>query len=428
MVFAPFVASGKYIKYSLLPLCFYPHFNVTCFIKIGLSISFFEFYLLTFAFLVLIVKTKQRLLMTPIDKIFFLFLIISIISIVIAQLRIYIFQDLHPSIHLDETPIVRSLKSLNRLFVYPIPLMLIRNYFIQGKVDISFCIKKYLAYSAILPSIATLLQVLGVNFMLLFNNPSYSADLGWMIVTRPLGLTNEASFFAYMTFFSFIGVYYSQKDNIISKKRANALYCLYLLAVLVTISRTGMLVFLLFIILKNYNKLNWKKILVAILTLFVLSNVNILEFNLVDRFLSSFDFQADFSTIDRYGSAQAIATLALDKGLIWGIGIYNYMYYLYPYLPHYLQDAIPYGLKETIPSFNFVLQLLGEFGLPLLTYFILQTYFWLKRINHEKIIKDWFLYLGIFALSFQVLNFSLPFLILLYRPLYHENSICNRQT
>lgn len=421
-ILTPFILKGKYIRLSLLPLLFYPHFNVTCFLKIGLTISFFELYSIALFGLLLIKYKFYKFKITPSDKIFGVFLIISLFSIVVAQIRI-LNGNLKPSLFFQESPSIRSLMSLNRFFVYPVILIYLREFYTYFKVDLNYYFKKYLAYSGFLPSIATILQSLGFNFLVLANNPSFSSNAGWITVGRPCGLTNESSFFAFMLIFSFIGIYYCIKENIISEKRGYLLYLVYFLALLMSISRTGMLILFIFILQKNIKHLSAKKIIIFICIILCISNISFQGFNILERFSSSFNYMADLSTIERYGSTEAILKLALDKSLLLGIGIYNYTYYIHKYLPDYLYNTIHYANNDPIASFNFILQLIAEWGGALFLFFIIYVYKILKK-SHDTFISNWFIYLSIFALSFQILNFSLPFLILLY-PIKHENSICH---
>lgn len=409
-VFTPFIKGGRYIRYSLLPFLFYPHFNVTCFLKVGITISFFELYAFVFFFLVLIHKPQIVYKINYIDRFFLLFLLFSLLSILVAIFRIYIVEDLTPSFYFNTSPILRGLMSLNRFIVYPIILMGIRSFYESKNFDVNSYFLKYLAYSGLFPAIASLLQAAHVDFQLLFNNPSFNMDIGWSNVGRPLGLTNEASFFCFMIFFSVLGVYYAKKNDIITSKKSIILYIIYVCGVFVSISRTGLLVLALFYILKNIRKFTIKKISFVLIMLLLLSTLSFSGFNLLDRFTSSFDVNADISTIERYGSTEALLNLAISKCLLFGVGIFNYSYYIYNFLPDY---AVTYSIDVAIPSFNLILQLWAEWGLPLIICFICFFYRLFKR-NCSSFVIDWFFYLAIFALSFQIFNFSLPFIIILF--------------
>lgn len=408
---------------SMLPLLFFPHFNVTCFLKMGLTISFFEVYLLVFFAFTFLARNSYTMRIDTAAKIFGLFLSLSLLSIVIAQIRMGV-GNLQPSFDYLENPAVRSFMSLNKMFVFIPVLLTIKRFYIERKINIPYYFKKYLAYSGVFPSIAVVFQYFNSSFMLLFNNPSFSETRGWDVVGRPCGLTNEASFYAILCFFSFMGVYYAIEEKIISQKVGTALYILYFVALVLSISRTGLFVFLLFFLFKYYRRLTFCKIVVCVCIVILASQITIMNFNIIDRLISSFDITADASTAERYGSAEAIWRLALDKGLLLGVGIYNYYYYLTPYLPDYMTDVVAYSKGTPIPSFNFIFQLLVEWGGIQFLFFGIYTFINLRKKVCESFVKDWFLYMFIFALTVQVLNFSLPFLILLYRK--NENTLCNR--
>lgn len=381
-ILTPFICKGKYIHLSMLPLLFFPHFNTTCFLKLGLTFSFFEIYLFAFSFLILLTgfSLTNAFRLNVSGKIFGLFLIISILSIFIAQFRIGL-GNLKPSTFYGESPGIRSLMSLNRLFVYPVLLPYIRTFYVKKGVDISFYFKKYLAYSGIIPSIAVILQACGIECLLLFNNPSFSESVGWASPGRPFGLSYEASFYAFMCLFSFVGVYYAVRDNIISSSRGYILYTLYAVGVLLCISRTGMLVFICFVCLKNCSQLNFKRLVFLLLIIGLLSQINWMGFNMMDRLVSSFDFEADRSTIERWGSAEGLFNLAIHKSLFFGVGIYNYFYYVMPYIPSEMYHLMNYSNSDKVVSFNFILQLWTEWGGDSLCVFFL---FCLLQVISDK--------------------------------------------
>ena len=144
----------------------------------------------------------------------------------------------------------------------------------------------------------------------------------------------------------------------------------------------------------------------------LLGNLHIGGFNLFDRLLSTTDVEADLSTIERYGLAHALVNLAIDKSMVLGVGIYNYFYYLKFYLPDYMKDLV-YERGFPLPSFNFIVQLWAEFGLPIFLLFMYMVVKYIRKCKNS-FINEWFLSLFLFALSFQILNFSIPFVILLY--------------
>jgi hypothetical protein len=164
--------------------------------------------------------------------------------------------------------------------------------------------------------------------------------------------------------------------------------------------------------------------LILIVCFFVLKNITITGFNIYDRLLSSFDVKADLSTIERYGSSEAILILAIDKGLFFGVGIFNYGFYVMKYLPDYMDVITHYDADHGVPSFNFILQLLAEFGLPLFLVFMSLSIYFVRKTK-DAFITGWFLFLFVFCLSFQALNFVVPFLIFLYPALNEQDSLHN---
>lgn len=418
-IFTPFIKGGRYIRYSLIPLLFYPHFNVTCFFKVGITVSFFELYAILFFVLILLSKSRIKLKANCIDRFFITFLFLSLISLVIAIFRIYVYSDLSPHYILD-SPILRGIMSLNRFIIFPFILIVIRTFYEAKGFDLRYYFIKYLAYSGFLPALAAIIQTTPIEFQLLFNNPSFGMNLGWSPVERPLGLTNEASFLSYMLFFSVLGVYFACKSGIIQNKWAFFLYFLYTLSIVVSISRTGLVVLVLFCLLKNVRKLNLGKIIFFTGVVLLLSTLSFSGFNILDRFVSTFDVEADLSTIERYGCTEALFRLAIDKSVVFGVGIFNYLFYVQNYLPSY---ALDYASDYLIPSFNFILQLWVEWGGLFLLMFLLGFYILFKKQSNAFVV-DWFFYLFVFALSFQVFNFSLPFVIILYS-LKQSNNIMN---
>ena len=82
------------------------------------------------------------------------------------------------------------------------------------------------------------------------------------------------------------------------------------------------------------------------------------------------------------------------------------------YLPDYMKDLV-YERGFPLPSFNFIVQLWAEFGLPIFLLFMYMVVKYIRKCKNS-FINEWFLSLFLFALSFQILNFSIPFVILLY--------------
>lgn len=418
-------------------------FNVTSFFKLGLTFSFFEINLLIcsviFSYLYLIKPVALRSPLIPSDKIFILFLIISIVSIVIGIIRVGI-GDLVPDDKIPTYFLARSFMSLNKLFVFLPTLIFIREFLLNryddNKVKIVFI--KALVISGVLPMLAALIQSLGIGFYLIHNNPSFSEvfRVENYIGQRIVGLSNEASFFVYQLFFSTLGIYYAQKLKLYSKKKLYVLAMLYVLTVIISISRTGLLIFILFACLIAYRTFKKNILSFFLKSIFIgpfllamllgLATLNVGGFNLSERLLSTFQVDADSSTLERYGTMDALFNLIIDKCLFLGTGIYNYQYYIKEYLPYYM-DLSNYGKGDTPPSFNFVLQLFAEFGFPLALLFFGWICLILKKAPNDLLVKDWFLFLFLFSLSFQALNFAVPFLIILYPSrISNENSLRTR--
>jgi hypothetical protein len=375
----------------------------------------------------------------PADIVYLLFLAISIISICVGIVRVGI-GDLIPDDKIPTHFLARSFMSLNKLFVF-LPLLIFIRKFLLIRYDenqVREVFIKSLVISGILPMIATIIQSFGIGFYLIHNNPSFSEAFRIENYTgqRIVGLTNEASFYVYQLFFSTLGVFYAYKQKIFSNNKLLWLTLFFLITVIISISRTGLLIFLIFACLVGYRKFKkniFKFILksvilgpVLIAFLVILGTLNIGGFNLSERLLSTFQVDADASTLDRYGSMEALYNLILDKCLLLGTGVYNYQYYIKAYLPYYM-DQSSYGAGDSAPSFNFIFQIVAEFGIPLAIVFFVLAIIVLRKYKADSIVKDWFLFLFIFSLSFQTLNFAIPFLILLYpSAISNENSFRTR--
>ncbi|WP_157836766.1 O-antigen ligase family protein [Sphingobacterium deserti] len=423
MISAPAVVFGKRSYLILFVLMMCAQFNVTSFFKAGITVSFFEIALLLSSLPILLYSKSflGSVRFTAADKVFFAFLIFSGLSVVIAVIRIGI-GNLVPSFeYLDTNPILRSFMSLNKVILFVPLLIVLRNYLLT-KWDSAFLNQKfliYLAYSGILPAFAVLIQFLGVGFFLIHNNPSFGEDFKIVdyYVDRPVGLTNEASFFVYQLFFSFVALFECNFRGLIKKRLFIFIFILFAIAVVLSLSRTGLIFYIFFMLLYQFRSgLSLTKTIgvavVLSVAFFLVRNLNIYGFNIIDRIMSSFDTQADLSTIERYGSTQAIWDLALDKALLVGVGIYNYGYYATSYLPEYM-SVIQYSKDKPLPSFNFVLQLVAEWGIPLFLFFVTRQFFKLRKSN-DYFVKIFFMFLLFYALTFQVLNFATPFLILLF--------------
>lgn len=423
-----FYSSYKLKKYVLLVLLFSAQFNVTCLLKLGVTFSFFEVALVLsalFSFMLLLRRHSFKILFFNADSIYAYFLIFSIVSICIAFIRL-LCGNLPVTSEYGLFPLIRSLMSLNKPIFYLL-IFIVRQDFIEtfSLNDYRGLFIKYLAFSGIIPAVVVLLQFLSIGFVVIHNNPSYAENAVRIVVyngVRVVGLANEAANFCYGLFFSYIGLFHAYCSQLIGKKNFLAILSLYIIAVVLTISRTGLAMFVIYTLYKYiwYNRPSIATILklsvLCAVLLGSLSLVNLHGFNLYQRLLSTGDVHADLSTIERYGLTHALFNLAMDKGLVVGVGIYNYFYYLKDYLPDYVTMNISYEYGYQLPSFNFVLQLWAEYGLFFALLFFVLVIRMVRKCK-DPLIKEWFLFLLFFAFSFQILNFSVPFLIFLYPPL-----------
>lgn len=422
-----FYSKRNWKKYVLLILLFSAQFNVTCLLKLGVTFSFFEVALLLsalFSFMLMLRRHCFKIIFFKTDSIYAYFLLFSFLSIGIAFVRL-LCGNLPVTSEYGLFPLIRSLMSLNKPIFYLL-IFIVRQDFIETfslEEYRSFFIK-YLAFSGVIPAIVVLLQFLSVGFVVIHNNPSYAENTVRIVVyngVRVVGLANEAANFCYGLFFSYVGLFHAYLCRLIRKKIFLVILSLYIIAVVLTISRTGLAMFVIYTLYKyiSYNRPSIVTILkmsiLCTVLLGALSMVNLHGFNLYQRLLSTGNVQADLSTIERYGLTHALFNLAMDKGLVVGVGIYNYFYYLKDYLPDYVTMNISYEYGYQLPSFNFVLQLWAEYGLFFaLLFFVLVIR--IVRKCKDPLIKEWFLFLLFFAFSFQILNFSVPFLIFFYPP------------
>ncbi|ULT28280.1 O-antigen ligase family protein [Sphingobacterium sp. E70] len=218
-------------------------------------------------------------------------------------------------------------------------------------------------------------------------------------------------------FFSNLALFYAFRKRLIKLNILIAVGILFFICVILSISRLGQLLFLIFYAIEFGRYINIFSLKGAIKSLFVLpvvlalvyilSTMSIGGFNIGARFISAFEVEADLSTIERYGSSQALFNLLKDKSLLLGVGMYNFQYYIKDYLPAYM-DVLYYPRGASPASFNFVLQMIVELGLILFLIYMLLTCLILQR-TANSFIRFWYFYLFLFSLSFQTLNFSIPF-------------------
>jgi hypothetical protein len=419
-----FLLSKKYKLLSLMSLIFCAQFNVTSFLKVGITISFFELNLILSVLILLISSPKiiKEIVFLKVDYILFFLLFFSFISIAIAQVRIAL-GNLIPVSLSGETPLFRSLMSLNKIIVYFPFLLIIRTYLLKhfNSVVLKENFFLFLFLSGILPSLAIIIQFFNLSFFIIKNNPSFAEAfhiVDFYNGERPIGLTNEASFFVYQLFFSFIALIECFQKKLIANKYFVLTLLLFFTSVVLSLSRTGILIYSLYGFYKLMNnRISFRRLLkmsIVMLACFVvLDNITIAGFNIYDRLLSSFNVEADMSTIERYGSAEAILNLAIDKSLLIGVGAFNYGFYVMKYLPDYMDVITHYDAEHGVPSFNFIIQLVTEFGFPLFLVFMALCIYFVRKTK-DTFVSGWFLFLFVFCLSFQALNFSVPFLIFLY--------------
>ena len=407
------LCAKEYNKYFFAALFFLATFDVTIIAKAGLTVGFFELGLILL-FLKQLKMGNMKLCFQGKDKIYLSFLLFSFISIIIANVRLAI-GDL--SVKENELlPFLRSFMSLGKYIFYFVTIIFIRDHLAINNKEFMYGI----ALGGLPAAIAVILQALPFfNFILIHNNPSlmepilriaeYSGEL------RPVGLTNEASFFAYQISFSLLAL----TEIILCcgvNKLKSFIIVIYGAAIIISLSRTGylaMIIIFMFYIISS-NKLSKKIYLISLglIIIYFLSFAEYYGFNVLERFISTFDVISDYSTIERYGVTEALMSLALDKSILFGIGIYNYGYYIKEYLPESLYAF--YDYDYAVPSFNFLIQVITEFGIPLFILFFAYIIKIYRRID-DRFSKRWLLLMLYFSLTFQIFNFSVPFLLLFNR-------------
>lgn len=426
--------------YVIYPLIITSQFNVTSFLKLGITISYFEanLFLLTFLVLFFYIKDIHRFFgdikLYASDGIWISFLIFGIISLFIGLLRVF-FDDLHPDPYISPSPIIRGFMSLNKIFVFLPLFFIIRKYLIDNfsLQEINRHFIKAMVLAGVLPCLAVIVQFSGIGFNLIHNNPSFSETfrIEDYLGARPAGLTNEASFFVYQLFFSNLALFYGYKKKWLSRNITVIIGTLFFICVVLSISRLGQLLFVMFYaiefgrFIKIFSIRGFLKMVtilpLLIILLYFISTLNVGGFNVGQRFTSSFQVDADLSTIERYGSSEALFNMLVDKSLLLGIGIYNFQYYIKDYLPSYM-DVLYYGKGEGPASFNFVLQMMVEYGLIGFLVYVTLNFTIIKKTKN-LFVQDWYLYLLIFSLSFQVLNFAIPFVIMFFITKDEKDSI-----
>ena len=205
-----FLFSDRFKLISFLSLILCAQFNVTTFFKLGITISFFEINLILCVIIILMTTPTifKNIIILKMDKVLIFLILFSFLSILIALFRIE-FKNLIPFSYSNENPLLRSLMSLNKVIFYFPFLIIVRTYFSKHFKILE--LKNYfligLILSGILPALSIIIQFLGLDFIIIKNNPSFAEEfrlINFMYGERPFGLTNEASFFSYQLFFSFI--------------------------------------------------------------------------------------------------------------------------------------------------------------------------------------------------------------------------------
>lgn len=408
------IRNWKYVA----ALYFLATFDVTSFVKIGMTISFFELGLI--ALLARSAFLKIRLLkLDHKEQLVIYFIILAGVSVLIAQIRVGL-DWLRPD-HTALELIARSFMSNGKLVFYVVCLSVLSRIYQVSQKDFI----KGVALGSAPAAVAVILQYAGLGLILIHNNPSFAEvfRVETYAGQRPVGLTNEASFFSYQLAFSVAMLLVSILRQYFSSKAVPYfMMILYLSSLVLTIARTGLVLIpaLCLIIAwmeaKASNgafRMPKSLVVFGVLTIGVLllADTSILGYDVGSRLASSFNAEADASTIERYGSMAALLQLAMHKALIFGVGIYNYSFYVRPYLSDYLRDL--YGSDGIMPSFSFVIQLFSELGGVLFSILLLLAYRYYRVANAPE--KYWFLTALVFAMTFQVTNFACTFFVFLLR-------------
>lgn len=408
-----YITIKKNTNYLYITCLFYlATFDVTTILKIGLTINFFEIAIIILLLRALltnpnITKLDQK------EKNVIYFLMLGIIVFVIAQFRIF-FEDLETTYQFDDL-LFRTVKSNSKLIFYSFSLYFISRVFPVSQKNFIIGV----ALGGIPMAIASLIQALGLGMILIHNNPSFgeilrieSYDGG-----RPVGLSNESSFYVFQLTFSFSMLLLAFFKKYLSNKKVLLISILYGISFLVSISRTGwvllpLILGIIYFYERKTNKKSYNHLGVIIFIIFgiiLISNLDIQGFNVLNRFTSTFDSAADDSTIERFGSARVLFELFLDKSLFVGVGLYNYMFYVSQYYDSYMSFIYA---GSFMPSFSLVLQFLAEFGTLFFGILLLRLFIYYKTAL--SIEKYWFVIVLLFAVSFQVTNFACTYFIFLY--------------
>jgi hypothetical protein len=392
----------------LFTLACFDSFNIA---KIGITINFFEV-----AIIILFIKSFRIEYLAKklsIIEIFLLkCLLITVAAILIAQMRILFF-DLY-SEYSNYDVFTRSIFSNSKLLFFFFCFFFIRRrYNISNRDFVTGVV-----YGALPTCIFSILQALGVGVLLIHNNPSFGEFNRIEIYDgqRPVGLTNEASFYVFQLCLAIPMLLICKYNKYISNFHFCSIAILIFISILLSISRTGWILAPVIILLiqfeRGMNKLMSTRFLLKILVytslIVILGTFEIQGFNVLERFASSFSKQSDDSTIDRYNSIAVLLAMLTDKSLYFGVGPYNYMFYASEYFDNYMSNIYS---REFLPSFSLILQFMVDYGLILFGVICINIRKLYKRINLTG--KAWMITCVFFALTFQITNLSVTYFLLL---------------
>lgn len=412
MTLSAFLVRSKLLIISTL--FFLSTFDATTLFKFGLTINFYEI----LVFILFLKSINLKYLSYPISKIELNILVYSILALIVmlaVQLRIF-FGDLIYNGDSNDL-IIRTFKTHSKLIYF-----FVACFFISRKFK--FTDNQYIlgvVYGGLPASIFAIIQSvdLPIGMYMIHNNPSYGEDFRfeYYLGGRPVGLSNEASFYVYQLSFSLGMLLLGYYKEIINRKNFFIICAIYTISILMSNSRTVFYLIPL-IILVIGNKLNAKismRNLFSILFLFIVCyfvslNLSVQYFNIIERIQTILNFEdMDDSMFIRYHSILYLYRLFLDKCTIMGIGLYNYIYFISDYFDLYFQNKIGHS---QVPSFSLLLQFLAELGsLPFFILFIRLYYYQRKCTIIEYI---WFIVALCYSLTFQVTNLSVTYFILLY--------------
>ena len=429
-------------RYDLFLFLFFVlfHINVTSFSNAG--IAWTGNYIVIFSvilFEIILSFLKGKPLPLAVFKrqkvwffLFFLFFI-SLISVVVR--RVGLIDMPTPYDGLDF--ILRSSKSFIRYFIILIGFLIISNKIHKSHRIQFYDIVKYLSLSSILPIFVVYFQTIFITspMFLLHNNKTFrkEAQLVEYVGQRAVGLSDEASYFAYLISFSFIATLWLSRHSKTTLKRVFyvCLMVFQISAVSFSLSRTGLVLMFsssLFFAWYESPKYMLKFVIFvtpAIIGLNFVSELIGLEYSLFERVFSIINVSEDLSNIQRYGTFVALFKMLFTQEAIFGYGFFNYMFYMNNFFPEFMSVFLKSTSSiEFYPSFSLILQLIIEsgWGLSLLFLIYINKDRFLKKsviLNKNKRSQLAFHYTVCFlivlsAFSFNIFTFSMTFLPVLY--------------